>query len=270
MAESWGMIVDLDRCTGCQACVVACQAENNIPINEEDHFNQRRAIQWIRVERYWEGEFPDVRARFVPIFCQHCADAPCEPVCPVYATYHNSEGLNVQVYNRCIGTRFCANGCPYHARFFNFWEPEWPESLKNQLNPDVTVRSRGIMEKCTFCIQRIKRTKRTAVREKGDSSGETIFADPDLKRALSPACVNACPTDTLVYGDLFEILSARRAGERLPAPKNAEQEMARNELQESEHGRGYRVLESKGTNPSVIYLRKVDKQLDKKAGGGHG
>ena len=270
MAESWGMIVDLDRCTGCQACVVACQAENNIPINEEEHFNQRRAIQWIRVERYWEGEFPDVRARFVPIFCQHCADAPCEPVCPVYATYHNSEGLNVQIYNRCIGTRFCANGCPYHARFFNFWEPEWPESLKNQLNPDVTVRSRGIMEKCTFCIQRIKRTKRTAVREKGDSSGETIFADPDLKRALSPACVNACPTETLVYGDLFEILSARRAGERLPQPKNAEQEMARNELQESDHGRGYRVLEEKGTNPSVIYLRKVDPEYGEKAGGGHG
>ena len=270
MAESWGMIVDLDRCTGCQACVVACQAENNIPINEEEHFNQRRAIQWIRVERYWEGEFPDVRARFVPIFCQHCADAPCEPVCPVYATYHNSEGLNVQVYNRCIGTRFCANGCPYHARFFNFWEPEWPESLKNQLNPDVTVRSRGIMEKCTFCIQRIKRTKRTAVREKGDSSGETIFADPDLKRALSPACVNACPTETLVYGDLFEILSARRAGERLPQPKNAEQEMARNELQESDHGRGYRVLEEKGTNPSVIYLRKVGPEYGEKAGGGHG
>lgn len=270
MAESWGMIVDLDRCTGCQACVVACQAENNIPINEEDHFNQRRAIQWIRVERYWEGEFPDVRARFVPIFCQHCADAPCEPVCPVYATYHNSEGLNVQIYNRCIGTRFCANGCPYHARFFNFWEPEWPESLKNQLNPDVTVRSRGIMEKCTFCIQRIRRTKRTAEREKGDSSGETIFADPDLKRALSPACVNACPTETLVYGDLFEILSARRAGERLPAPKNAEQEMARNELQESDHGRGYRVLEEKGTNPSVIYLRKVDPEYAEKSGGGHG
>ena len=270
MAESWGMIVDLDRCTGCQACVVACQSENNIPINEEDHFNQRRAIQWIRVERYWEGEFPDVRARFVPIFCQHCADAPCEPVCPVYATYHNSEGLNVQIYNRCIGTRFCANGCPYHARFFNFWEPEWPESLKNQLNPDVTVRSRGIMEKCTFCIQRIRRTKRTAEREKGDSSGETIFADPDLKRALSPACVNACPTETLVYGDLFEILSARRAGERLPKPKNAEQEMARNELQESDHGRGYRVLEEKGTNPSVIYLRKVDPEYAEKSGGGHG
>lgn len=269
MAESWGMIVDLDRCTGCQACVVACQAENNIPINEEEHFNQRRAIQWIRVERYWEGEFPDVRARFVPIFCQHCADAPCEPVCPVYATYHNAEGLNVQIYNRCIGTRFCANGCPYHARFFNFWEPEWPESLKNQLNPDVTVRSRGIMEKCTFCIQRIKRTKRTAVRENGDSSYETIAQDPDLKRALSPACVNACPTETLVYGDLFEILSARRAGERLPTAKNAEQELARNELQESDHGRGYRVLESKGTNPSVIYLRKVDPEYGE-SGGGHG
>ena len=111
MAESWGMVIDLDKCTGCQACVVACQSENNIPINDEGLFNQRRAIEWIRIERYWEGEFPEVKARFIPILCQHCADAPCEPVCPVFATYHNNEGLNVQVYNRCIGTRFCANGC---------------------------------------------------------------------------------------------------------------------------------------------------------------
>ena len=260
MPESWGMIVDLDKCTGCQACVVACQAENNIPINEEEHFNQRRAIQWIRVERYWEGEFPDVKARFVPIFCQHCADAPCEPVCPVYATYHNSEGLNVQVYNRCIGTRFCANGCPYHVRFFNFWEPSWPESLTNQLNPDVTVRSRGIMEKCTFCIQRIRRTKRTAAQDNGDTSAERIFGDAELERALSPACVNACPTDTLVFGDLFDMLSARRAGERrLPKPKNRAQEIVKRELEE---GRGYRILEEKGTNPSVIYLRKVDPEAD--------
>ena len=256
MAESWGMIVDLDKCTGCQACVVACQAENNIPINEEEHFNQRRAIQWIRVERYWEGEFPDVKARFVPIFCQQCADAPCEPVCPVYATYHNSEGLNVQVYNRCIGTRFCANGCPYHARFFNFWEPEWPESLTNQLNPDVTVRSRGIMEKCTFCIQRIRRTGRKAIQEHGNKSGETIFGDPELERAMSPACVNACPTETLVFGDLSEMLVAKREGERLPRnPKNKAQAIVKKELEE---GRGYRILEELGTHPSVIYLRKVD------------
>ena len=149
MADSqdrkWGMVVDIDRCTGCNGCVIACQSENNIPNNLEEHFNQRRAIQWIRIERYWEGEYPNVKARFIPVMCQQCGNAPCEPVCPVYATYHNNEGLNVQVYNRCIGTRFCANGCPYHVRFFNFWEPEWPDSLKNQLNPDVTVRSLSLI-----------------------------------------------------------------------------------------------------------------------------
>ena len=117
--SKWGMVVDLDKCTGCQGCVVACQSENNIPLNEKSDYDENRVIQWIRVERYWEGTFPDVKARFIPIMCQHCDEAPCEPVCPVYATYHNSEGLNVQVYNRCIGTRFCANNCPYQVRFFN-------------------------------------------------------------------------------------------------------------------------------------------------------
>ena len=216
------------------------------------------------MERYWEGEFPNIKARFVPIFCQHCADAPCEPVCPVYATYHNSEGLNVQIYNRCIGTRFCANGCPYHARFFNFWEPSWPESLTNQLNPDVTVRSRGIMEKCTFCIQRIRRTKRTAVQAMGDSSAEAVMANPVFERSISPACVNACPTETLVFGDLFDMLSAKREGEKLPKPKNRAQEIVKHEL---EDGRGYRILEELGTHPSVIYLRKVDKETQEASHG---
>jgi Fe-S-cluster-containing dehydrogenase component len=234
--ESWGMVIDVDKCTGCQACVVACQSENNIPINEEEHFNQRRAIEWIRVERYWEGEFPDVKARFIPILCQQCEDAPCEPVCPVFATYHNSEGLNVQIYNRCIGTRFCSNNCPYHVRFFNFWEPSWPESLKNQLNSDVTVRSRGIMEKCTFCVQRIRRTTREARRD-----GVEV-ADGD--RALNPACVNACPTEALVFGDYNDRDSK--------VSKMREKEM-------QEEGRGYHMLESLGTNPSVVYLKKVDK-----------
>ena len=151
----WGMVVDLDRCTGCQACVVACQAENNIALNEEQRVLERRAKTWIRIERYWEGEFPNAKARFIPVLCQHCGNAPCETVCPVWATYHNREGLNVQVYNRCIGTRFCANGCPYSVRYFNFWNPEWPEPMNNQLNPDVTVRTKGIIEKCTFCVQRI-------------------------------------------------------------------------------------------------------------------
>ncbi len=251
MAEAqWGMVVDMDKCTGCQACVVACQSENNVPINEAGHFNQRRAIEWIRIERYWEGEFPDVKARFIPLFCQQCGDAPCEPVCPVYATYHNSEGLNVQVYNRCIGTRFCANNCPYHVRFFNFWEPEWPESLKNQLNPDVTVRSRGIMEKCTFCVQRIRRTEREA-----DKDGRQI---EDGDRALNPACVNACPTEALVFGDLNN-------------PESKAAQKAEAELKEDtpfrEGGRGYHLLEEFGTHPKVVYLKKVDNEAEEVAHG---
>ena len=246
------MVIDLDKCTGCQACVVACQSENNIPINDEGLFNQRRAIEWIRIERYWEGEFPEVKARFIPILCQHCADAPCEPVCPVFATYHNNEGLNVQVYNRCIGTRFCANGCPYHVRFFNFWEPEWPDSLKNQLNPDVTVRSRGIMEKCTFCVQRIRRTGREAAQTGIDKS------DAELERGLNPACVNACPTQTLEFGDMIDVLTAVKEGTKLPdEPKSKAGAKVKKELEE-DGGRGYRLREQLGTNPSVVYLRKVD------------
>lgn len=243
MADAqWGMVVDMDKCTGCQACVVACQSENNVPINEEAHFNQRRAIEWIRVERYWEGEFPNVKARFIPLFCQQCGDAPCEPVCPVYATYHNSEGLNVQVYNRCIGTRFCANNCPYQVRFFNFWEPAWPETLKNQLNPDVTVRSRGIMEKCTFCVQRIRRSSREA-----DKAG-TELQDGD--RALNPACVNACPTEALMFGDLNNPESK--------VAKKAEKEL-RETTPARKGGRGYHLLDEFGTHPKVVYLKKYDK-----------
>ncbi len=234
--KKWGMVIDLDKCTGCQACVVACQSENNIPINDEALFNQRRAIQWIRIERYWEGEFPNIKARFIPVLCQQCDDAPCEPVCPVYATYHNTEGLNVQVYNRCVGTRFCANNCPYQVRFFNFWDPEWPDSLENQLNPDVTVRSRGIMEKCTFCVQRIRRTSRDSQKHGNDIK--------DGDRALNPACVNACPTDTLVFGDLND-------------PDSRVSRLAESELQ-GHNGRGYHLLGELGTNPSVIYLKKVD------------
>ena len=234
----WGMTIDLDRCIGCEACVIACQSENNIPINTEDIFNQRRAIEWIRIERYWEGEFPNVKARFLPVLCQHCENAPCEPVCPVYATYHNDQGLNVQVYNRCIGTRYCQNNCPYHVRFFNFWEPEWPDSLKNQLNPDVTVRSRGIMEKCTFCVQRIRRSTREA-----DRDGREL---PDGE--LQPACVQACPTDTLVFGDLND-------------PNSRVSRLAKD-------SRRYRLRESLGTEPNVIYLKKVEPDGEEDTGHG--
>ncbi len=231
--HKWAMVVDLDRCTGCQACVVACQAENNVPINTEHHTQRRHAKEWIRIERYWEGEYPDIKARFIPMLCQQCENAPCEPVCPVYATHHNEEGLNVQVYPRCIGTRLCANNCPYDMRFFNFWEPTWPESLQNQLNPDVTVRSRGIMEKCTFCIHRIRRAEREArhdQRELGD--GEP-----------SPACVQTCPTGALIFGNMKDPDS--RVSRLLKDP------------------RGYKLLARLGANPSVVYLKKVETQSDR-------
>ncbi len=225
----WGMVIDIDRCTGCEACVVACQAENNIPLNEEDHFHQGRAIEWIRIERYWEGEYPNVKARFLPVLCQHCENAPCEPVCPVYATYHNNQGMNVQVYNRCVGTRYCANNDPYQVRFFNFWEPEWPESLENQLNPDVTVRTRGLMEKCSFCIQRIRRTERDLKNEGRElRDGE-----------LQPACAQTCPTDALVFGNLKD-------------PESRVSKLAKSD-------RHYKLLETLGTEPNVIYLKKVER-----------
>ena len=236
--HKWGMAIDIDRCIGCQACVVACQAENNIPINTADVFNQSRAIEWIRIERYWEGEFPNAKARFLPVLCQHCGSAPCEPVCPVYATYHNNEGLNVQVYNRCVGTRFCANNCPYEVRFFNWWQPVWPESLQSQLNPDVTVRTRGVMEKCTFCVQRIRRAERSAIQEdRGVTDGE-----------FAPACAQACPTGTLVFGNIND-------------PNSRVSQMAKDP-------RSYRLLENLGTEPNIIYLKKVDPEFEE-AGHGH-
>jgi molybdopterin-containing oxidoreductase family iron-sulfur binding subunit len=209
--------------------VVACQAENNIPINEERRFHEHRAKEWIRVERYWEGEFPDVKARFLPVLCQHCENAPCEPVCPVYATVHSADGLNLQVYNRCIGTRYCSVNCHWHVRFFNFWEPKWPDSLKNQLNPLVTVRSRGIMEKCTFCVQRINHAEQTATLQGRDvKDGE-----------FTTACAQACPTRAIVFGNLNDTNSEVS---KMIAGTN----------------RGYRLLEDLGTNPAVVYLKKVD------------
>jgi molybdopterin-containing oxidoreductase family iron-sulfur binding subunit len=229
------MVVDLDRCTGCQACVVACQAENNVPINTEQDFLEHRAKEWIRIERYWEGEFPDVKARFMPVLCQHCRDAPCEPVCPVYATMHSPDGLNLQVYNRCVGTRYCANNCPYNVRFFNWSQPSWPSPLESQLNPDVTVRSQGVMEKCTFCVQRIRRATRAARQA----------SRPLRDGELQPACAQACPTSTLVFGSW------------------ADPESRINRL--AADPRRYRVLEHYGTEPAVVYLQKVDPNLPRPA-----
>jgi len=226
MAHRWGMAVDLDRCTGCEACVIACRAENNIPTVGEQEARMGRALHWIRVERYYEGEFPDVKVKFQPVFCQQCDNAPCEPVCPTYASYHNAEGLNAQVYNRCIGTRYCANACPYTVRFFNFFNPVWDRPFHLQLNPDVSVRQVGVMEKCTFCVQRIKAAEIHAHEEKRElKDGE-----------LQPACVQTCAPKALVFGDL----------------NDPESEVSR--LQRSR--RGSKLLAELGTKPKVTYLQR--------------
>jgi len=224
--KKWAMVVDLDRCTGCEACVVACHAENNIPTVGEQEAAIGRAMHWIRVERYYEGDFPNVKVKFQPVFCQQCDAAPCEPVCPTFASYHTDEGLNGQVYNRCIGTRYCANACPYNVRFFNFYNPVWEKPLHLQLNPDVSVREVGVMEKCTFCVQRIKAAEISAKAEKRDlKDGE-----------IQPACAQTCAPKALVFGDLND-------------PASEVSRLAKS-------NRATKLLEELGTQPKVIYLRR--------------
>ncbi len=225
--RKWTMVVDLDACTGCNACVVACHAENNVPIVTEQETINARAMHWMRIERYWEGEWPNLKARYMPVMCQQCGNAPCEAVCPVYATQHSQrENLNVQVYNRCVGTRYCQNNDPYKVRFFNFFDPVFEGPLKEQLNPDVTVRSAGVMEKCTFCVQRIRRAEETALVEKRAlQDGEAM-----------PACVQACPSSALVFGDLND-------------PNSKATKLVRN------NQRKFRLLEELGTEPAVYYLK---------------
>jgi anaerobic selenocysteine-containing dehydrogenase/Fe-S-cluster-containing dehydrogenase component len=229
----WGMAIDLAKCTGCQACVTACYAENNIPTVGEGEIRKGREMTWMRIERYWEGggeSGEPVTARFVPMLCQHCSNAPCEPVCPVYAAYHTADGLNGQVYNRCVGTRYCANNCPYKVRYFNWYkynEMAWPAPLHLQLNPDVTVRARGVMEKCTFCIQRIRGAQNDArVENRQIRDGE-----------FTTACAQACPSSAIVFGN------AADPGSRV--------------AQLQQDPRGYRVLEDLNTRSAITYLAKV-------------
>ncbi|HET9481678.1 MAG TPA: 4Fe-4S dicluster domain-containing protein [Candidatus Polarisedimenticolia bacterium] len=221
----WGMTIDLDRCDGCSSCVVACQAENNIPVAGPEAASRGAAIAWIRIERRIEGTWPDVRMRSMPALCQHCDDAPCVPACPVSATYEEAEGLNVQVYSRCVGLRFCAGACPYAVRFVNFIDPVWDEPLASQLNPDVPLREAGHIEKCTFCVQRIRRA-----RQRPDDRGR-----PPGESEVAPACAQSCPTQAIVFGDLDD------AGSRV--------------AKSARDARAFRHLEEAGTGPRVIYLR---------------
>jgi Fe-S-cluster-containing dehydrogenase component len=234
--KSWGMTIDLDKCTGCSACVVACQAENNVPVVGKDQVQRQRIMHWIRIDRYYSGSEDNPQSLHQPMMCQHCGHAPCETVCPVLATTTSSEGLNQQVYNRCIGTRYCANNCPYKVRRFNWYNytenKRFDYNMANPvgrlvLNPDVTVRSRGVMEKCSLCVQRIHSVKNAAVKR----------GSPVQDGEIKTACQQVCPTDAIVFGDLNDSKS-----------------------QVAQHMRGertYRVLEDLGTRPNVAYLKKV-------------
>jgi molybdopterin-containing oxidoreductase family iron-sulfur binding subunit len=243
----WGMSIDVDRCTGCTACVAACYVENNIPVVGEEEVRRGRIMSWLRIER-WVGEgsleggagldpiLPDesgsaVDVRHVAKLCQQCGAAPCEPVCPVIATYHNEDGLNGMIYNRCIGTRYCANNCPYKVRRFNWYDFQihnWPEPMPLMLNPDVTVRGQGVMEKCTFCVQRV-----ASARQKAKDAKRPI-ADGEV----TTACAQSCPTRAITFGNLRDPASAVVAKGADPV-------------------RSYHALHELNTRPAVTYLAKV-------------
>ena len=268
----WAMTIDLSTCTGCSACVVACQAENNVPIVGKAMVARGREMHWIRVDRYFRGENPDNPKGFAiqPMTCLHCENAPCEQVCPVAATVHDEQGINVMVYNRCIGTRYCSNNCPYKVRRFNFFdyqkrapsreegflkvEPSYYKDIaeshypidnpadawpRMQFNPEVTVRSRGVMEKCSFCMQRIQeakiRAKNAWAKAGGVDSGQSTWSVAD--GAVVTACQQACPTKAIVFGDLND-------------PKSEVAKLVKSKL-------SYDLLEELNTKPRVKYLARV-------------
>jgi molybdopterin-containing oxidoreductase family iron-sulfur binding subunit len=227
--HKWGMAVDLSLCVGCSACVIACQSENNIPVVGPERVLVRREMHWIRIDRYYEGDLKNPKVLHQPMFCQHCDNAPCEIVCPVNATVHGPDGLNEMAYNRCVGTRYCSNNCPFKVRRFNFFDytsmKKEPESLV--YNPEVTVRPRGVMEKCTRCVQRIQNARQKAKLENRQ------IVDGEIR----PACVTACPSGALAFGDLND------AGSRVA-------KLAKTD-------RSYRLLEELGIKPSMFYLADI-------------
>jgi Fe-S-cluster-containing dehydrogenase component len=235
----WGMAIDLSACVGCGACVIACQSENNVSVVGPERIAEGRGMHWIRIDRYYEGDPNQPSTLHQPVLCQHCDNAPCEIVCPVNATTHSPDGLNQMVYNRCVGTRYCSNNCPFKVRRFNFFEyaamKKEPEILV--YNPEVTVRPRGVMEKCTFCIQRIENAKQKAKVEHRDISDEEV----------QPACAKACPAGAIVFGNMNDEQSRVSRASRID--------------------RNYRMLEELGIRPSVVYLADISNPAIKTRGG---
>ncbi len=224
----WGMVIDLDRCTGCQACVIACKAENNIPFVGPEQTKMGRDIRWMQMITETDGEYPAVKTRFIPRPCLQCDDPPCTYVCPVHATYRNPEGIVAQIYARCIGCRFCMAACPYTAKYFNWYHFKTPKVM-HRYNPDVLVRPRGVVEKCTFCHHRLQKARDQAAYE-----GRMFRAEEYI-----PACVESCPSRAIYFGDL----------------KDPKSEVAKL----SESPRGFRLMEDLGTRPKVIYLSEGEK-----------
>ncbi len=227
----WGMIIDLDRCTGCGACVAACKVENNVQIVSPADGERGRRMHWLRLLVETRGEYPNAEFRVAPNLCMMCDNPPCTKVCPVHATYRAEDGLVGQIYPRCIGCRYCMAACPYTVKVFNWGQPEWPEGVLPTLNPDVSLRPRGVVEKCTFCHHRLQQARERARAE------ERPLRESDYQ----PACVHSCPADAMTFGDLDDPLS--------PVARL------------SRSARASRALEPLGTEPKVFYLKRRDAPL---------